>query len=52
MGGNALRQPSCRLDKQELLGLIVNFNNEISGYSSESSRVNGQMMIYSFYQKK
>lgn len=29
MGGNALRQPSCRLNKQELLGLIVNFNNEI-----------------------
>ena len=29
MGGNALRQPSCRLNKQELLGLIVKFNNEI-----------------------
>ena len=30
MGGNALRQPSCRLNKQELLGLIVKFNNEIA----------------------
>ena len=29
MGGNALQHPSCRLNKQELLGLIVNFNNEI-----------------------
>lgn len=40
MGGNALRQPSCRLDKQELLGLIVNFNNEIGEpFKSTSSGV-------------
>ena len=40
MGGNALRQPSCRLDKQELLGLIVKFNNEISEpFKSTSSGV-------------
>ena len=40
MGGNALRQPSCRLDKQELLGLIVKFNNEIAEpFKSTSSGV-------------
>ena len=40
MGGNALRQPSCRLNKQELLGLIVKFNNEIAEpFKSTSSGV-------------
>ena len=38
MGGNALRQPSCRLNKQELLELIVKFNNEIAEpFNSTSS---------------
>ena len=40
MGGNALRQPSCRLNNQELLGLIVKFNNEIGEpFKSTSSGV-------------
>lgn len=52
MGGNALRQPSCRLNKQELLGLIVNFNDEIGEpFKSTSSGVTAFQPI-PFYSSK
>lgn len=52
MGGNALHQPSCRLDKQELLGLIENFNNEIGEpFKSTSSGVTAIQPI-PFYASK
>lgn len=52
MGGNALHQPSCRLNKQELLGLIVNFNNEIGEpFKSTSSGVSALQPI-PFYSSK
>ena len=52
MGGNALRHPSCRLNKQELLGLIVKFNNEIGEpFKSTSSDVTAFQPI-PFYSSK